>query len=198
MSDSALESYLSSWREADPQRTCTWLFLRRAERIRYGALAAMLHEWWKVVHDVREPAVAVAKLGWWREELQHAAEGEARHPLTQSLFVDPRVREVPLSYWTAVVDAAMLAVAVPPPADFTAQRSTVAPLANATAELESCVWFGRRPESSRAAEVTAVANLVVDTRALPAEVGHGRSPLPMSLLARHGLTIEQLAADTPS
>src|SRR6185437_11167331 len=35
-------------------------------------------------------------------------------------------------------------------------------------------------------------------RALAAEVGHGRSPLPMNLLARHGLTIEALGSDSPA
>lgn len=197
MSDGALESYLSSWREADPQRACAWLFLRRAERIRYGACAAMIHEWWKTIHEVREPQVAVAKLGWWREELQRAAEGEARHPLTQSLFADPRVREVPLSCWTAVVDAALLAITASPAADFVAQHSAAAPLAKAIAELETHVWFGTQAVNPRAAAVTAVANLVADVRALTAEVEHGRSPLPMNLLARHGLTIGGLVADGP-
>ena len=197
MSDNGLGNYLSSWREADPQRTCAWLFLRRAERTRYGALAATIQEWSKTLHDVREPQVAVVKLGWWREELARAAEGEARHPLTQSLFADARVREVPLSRWTAVVDAALLRIAAPPAADFAAQRSAATPLARAIAELETRVWFDTRTESSRAAAVVTLAHLVADARALAAETGHGRSPFPMNLLARHGLTIEALAAEGP-
>lgn len=197
MSDSGLESYLSSCREADPRRAYAWLFLRRAERIRYGACAAMIQEWWKTLHEVREPQVAAAKLGWWREELQRAADGEARHPLTQSLFADPCAREVPMSCWTAVVDAALLTIPASPSTDFTAQRSAAVPLAKVIAELEIHVWFGARVQSSRAAAVTAVANLVADVRALAAEVGHGRSPLPMNLLARHKLTIEGLAVNGP-
>ncbi|HET9817949.1 MAG TPA: squalene/phytoene synthase family protein, partial [Rhodanobacteraceae bacterium] len=165
------------------------------ESVRYGALAALVQEWWKTLHDVQEPQVAAVKLAWWREELQRAAEGEPRHPLTQSLFADGQVREVPLSCWTAVVEAALLAIDAPPPADFDAQRLAAAPLADAIAGLETRVWFGSGAERSRAAAVVALANLVAGARALAAEVGHGRTPLPMNLLARHGLAIEGLGVD---
>ncbi len=198
MSDGGLDDYLSAWREADPLRTYAWLFLGPAERVRYGACAALVHEWWKAVREVREPQVAMAKLGWWREELQHAAEGESRHPLTQSLFADARVRAVPLPCWTAVVDAALLLVGAPPSADFAAQRRAAAPLAAATAELEARVWFGPSAEVARAQAVSALGYLIADLRALLAEVGQGRSPLPMNLLARHGLTIEALASASPA
>lgn len=198
MSDGALDDSLSAWRDADPQRAYAWLFLRPAERVRYGGCAALVHEWRKILREVREPQVAVAKLGWWREELQCAADGEPRHPLTQALFTDPRVRELPLSRWTAVVDAALLLVAASPCADFDAQRRAIAPLSAAVAELETRLWFGASADVARAAAVTALANLVNDLRALPGEVERGRSPLPMNLLARHGLTIEQLAVDGPA
>lgn len=198
MSDGALDDYLSAWRQADPQRAYAWLFLRPAERIRYGACAALVHEWRKILREVREPQVAVAKLGWWREELQRTVDGEPRHPLTQALFADPQVREVPLSCWTAVVDAALLLVAESPCADFDAQRRAIAPLSAAVADLETRLWFAPSADPARAAAVIALANLVADLRALPGEVERGRSPLPMNLLARHGLTIGQLAVDGPA
>lgn len=197
MSDGALDDYLSAWREADPQRTYAWLFLDRSERIRYGACAALVHEWRKTLREVREPQVAMAKLGWWREELQRAAGGGARHPLTQSLFADAGLRAVPLSCWTAVVDAALLRVGAAPSADFASQRHAIAPLASAIAELETRLWFAPWAEVARAAAVTALASLVADLRVLPGEVERGRSPLPMNLLARHGIMIEGLARETP-
>lgn len=198
MSDGALGDYLSAWREADPQRPHAWLFLDPSERIRYGACAALVQEWWKTLREVREPQVAMAKLGWWREELQRAAEGAPRHPLTQSLFADAQVRAVPLSCWTAVVDAALLRVGAAPSADFAAQRCATAPLSAAIAELETRVWFGSSADAARAAAVTAIASLVADLRALPAEVERGRSPLPMNLLARHGLSVDGLARQSPA
>jgi phytoene synthase len=193
-----LDSYVSSWREADPQRAVAWLFLRPAERIRYGASAALLQEWRKTLREVREPQVAAAKLGWWREELQRAAEGGARHPLTQALFADARVREVPLSCWTAVLDAAFGEISAPPPADFPAQQRAAEPWSAAVAELESRLWFGPSADTVRATSVTRVTELVADLRGMGGATANGRSPLPMNLLARHGLAIEGLAGDSPA
>jgi phytoene synthase len=43
-----------------------------------------------------------------------------------------------------------------------------------------------------------LAGLVSTARALIAEAEHGRSPIPMNLLARHGLTTEALGNDGPA
>lgn len=198
MSESTYGDYLARWRAASPQRAVAWLFLHHDERGCFGALAALEHEWLRALREVREPQVALAKLGWWREEMQRAAQGQARHPLTQALFADVRANGVPLAYWTAPVDAAAVALTQAPPADFAAQCDAAAPLATALAELETRVWFGLQATSPRAARVTLFTRLAADVRALPAEIEHGRSPLPMNLLARHGLTIEGLAADSPA
>lgn len=198
MNESAFDDYLGQWRTATPRRSVAWLFLRQDERTRFGALAALEQEWLKAVREVREPQVAAAKLGWWREEMQRAAQGGARHPLTQSLFADACAGAVPPAYWTAPVDAAAAALVATPPADFTAQCAAVAPLATALAELETRVWFGAQAASARAVGVALFTRLAADARALAAEVERGRSPLPMNLLARHGLTIEGLATDSPA
>ncbi|MGH8184152.1 MAG: squalene/phytoene synthase family protein [Rhodanobacteraceae bacterium] len=198
MSESAFDDYLAQWRTAGPQRAVAWLFLRHDERVRFGALAALEHEWLRVVREVCEPQVAAAKLGWWREEMQRAVQGQPRHPLTQVLFADARANALPLAYWTAPVEAAAVTLSASPPADFTAQCVAAAPLATALATLETRVWFGAQAASPRAASVTLFSRLVADACALTVEVEHGRSPLPMNLLARHGLTIEGLATDSPA
>ncbi|HEX5961038.1 MAG TPA: squalene/phytoene synthase family protein [Rhodanobacteraceae bacterium] len=198
MSASAFEDYLAQWREASPQRALAWLFLRHDERICFGALAALQHEWHKALRGVGEPQVAAAKLGWWREEMQHAVQGEARHPLTRGLFADARANAVPLAFWTAPVEAAIAELEAPPSADFAAQCDRAAPLATAGAELETRVWFGVGADSPRAARVMLFADLTCRLRALADEVQRGRSPLPMNLLARHGLTIEGLCGDGPA
>lgn len=198
MSDDAFGSYLAAWREAEPQCASAWPFLRPDERIRFGALAALEREWLKSVRELGEPQVAAAKLAWWREELECAAQGQARQPLTQALFADARVREVPLPCWAAAVDAALSAIAASTPADFPAQCEAARPLAAALADLETRVWFGAEADSPRAAAVTLFNVLVADLRAFIVEVGNGRSPLPMNLLARHGLTMDALATDGPA
>jgi 15-cis-phytoene synthase len=196
VSADALEDYVRKWREASPHRAVAWLFLRPDERVRYGALAALEHEWLWGVRDVQEPQVAAAKLGWWREEMQRAAEGQARHPLTQALSADARMKDVPPRCWTAPLEAAMVAFSGAPPADFVSQCESVAPLAHALAELETRVWFGECIEARKAGRVVLFDHLVTNARALESEAGHGRSPVPMNLLARHGLTIDGLGHDS--
>jgi phytoene synthase len=195
MSESAFDDYLTQWRDASPQRAIAWRFLCPAERNRFGATAALVQEWRKAVREVRESQVAAVKLGWWREEMQRAGQGEARHPLTQALFVDLRVQSIPLPYWTAPVDAAIGMLALPLPANVAAQWDAAAPFADAVAALETRVWFGEGADPARMAQVVLLAGAVSVARALPTEVEHGRSPVPMNLLARHGLTIEALGRD---
>lgn len=197
MSESTFDEYLVAWRSASHARTVAWLFLHADERIRLGGLAALQQEWLRATREVSEPQVAAAKLGWWREEMQRAVQGEARHPLTQALFADARIRTVPLPCWTAGVDAALLAINAPPAADFAAQRANIEPLADAFAQLETRVAFGAAA-ADKAAAVWVAGLLAANLRALASEVGHGRSPVPMNLLARHGLTREALLEDSPA
>jgi len=198
VSASAFDDYLMQWRDASPQRALAWLFLRHHERHCFGALAALVHEWRKAVCEVRESQVAAVKLGWWREEMQRATQGQARHPLTQALFADVRARSVPLPLWTAPVEAAIGVLGLPSPANVAAQRDAAAPFANAVAALETRVWFGEGADTARMAQVVSLAGLVSTARALIAEAEHGRSPIPMNLLARHGLTTEALGNDSPA
>ncbi|MGH8146750.1 MAG: squalene/phytoene synthase family protein [Rhodanobacteraceae bacterium] len=198
MSEATFDNYLAQWRDAAPQRALAWRFLRPSERVRFGGLAALQNEWLKAVREVSESQVAATKLGWWREEMQRAAHGEARHPLTQGLFADARVRALPASCWTAAVDTALLSVDAPPAADFASQRAAVIPLARVFAELETRMGFGENVPCEKAAMVVGLGHLTSNLRALPAEVERGRSPLPMNLLARHGMTREALIHDTPA
>jgi phytoene synthase len=198
VSESAFDDYLAQWRGAGTERTVAWLFLRPDERTCFGALAALEHEWLKVVREAREPQVAAARLGWWREEMQRAPEGQPRHPLTQGLFGSPRAKAVPAAYWTAPVEAATVLLMAPPPADLAAQCKAATPLAEALARMETRVWFGSDPTPPRAARIVALAHLAANLRGLESMAERGRSPLPMNLLARHGLSIDALGADSPA
>lgn len=197
MSDGVLDSYLDEWREANPQRAAAWLFLTHDERARYGALAALQGEWLKAATMSSEPQVAAAKLGWWREEIARAGGGCANHPLLRGLFADARVRGVPVAAWTAPIDMLLLELAAPPPADFAAQLAAAQPAARALAELDCRIWFGQAGnESARMA--VALARLVSALRSVRDGIGSRPPPLPMQLLARHGLTIDGLATDGPA
>lgn len=197
MSETAFDDYLAQWRGGSPRRMVAWRFLRADERVRFGALAALEHEWLRVLYEVRETPAAAARLAWWREEMQRALQGQARHPLTQGLFRMPHADTVPAACWTAPIDAAMALLAVPSAADFSAQRAAVIPFAEALAGLDTRLWFGDAA-GQRAARTTMVAYLVANLRGLESMAGRGRTPLPMNLLARHALTIDALGSDSPA
>lgn len=198
MSEATFEGYLGAWRDALPQRRLAWLFLDPQERVSCGGLAALQQEWLRALGDIGETQVTAVKLAWWREEMERAARGEARHPLTQGLFADARVRALPVAVWTAALDAALARLSAPPPADFAVQQAAVMPLAEALATQETRVAFGSGADAGKAAQVCALGLLVANLRGLASEVAHARSPLPMNLLARHGLTRDGLLDDSPA
>jgi phytoene synthase len=90
----------------------------------------------------------------------------------------------------------MVLLLAPPAADFAAQCQAAAPLADALAQLETRAWFGKVVANTRAAKVALLAHLAADLRGLESMAGRGRSPLPMNLLARHGLTIDALGTES--
>jgi phytoene synthase len=196
VADSALESWLRDYRAAHPQLEPAWIFLRAdPRRDAYGAFETLKQEWLDAVYAIRAPNVAATKLQWWMEELSHAHEGQARHPLTQAVFADERARAIPLGRWNEVFHAALLQLEAPPVSDLSAQLAQAAPLHGAIARVETALWFGLDADAQRAEKSAAVQRAVAALRNLPMEVDYGRTPLPMSLLARHGLSQNTLMDD---
>lgn len=195
MTDTALEHWLREWRAAHPQLETAWVFMREHDRARYGAYAALESEWLKAAYAIREPQVAEAKLQWWREELLLAQQGRARHPLTRAVFADGCARSLPPWWWNAAIDAALARLDPPPAPNFAAQLAQAEPLHGSLARIETALWFGVDTDHAHAQRVAALEYLVDALRHLLHELAHGRSPLPMNLLARHGLTQAALGDD---
>lgn len=196
MTDSALDSWLAPWRSRHPQLETAWSFLRADECVRFGAFEALKQEWLDAAFAIREPQIAAAKLQWWREELQLAQRGEARHPLTRTLFADEELRRWPQDAWNSVIEAALSAIDARPAANFPAQLLQAQPLQAALARIETALWFRGDASAARAQRVADVQHWIDALRQLPREVERGHTPLPMTLLARHGLTQPALAEDT--
>jgi phytoene synthase len=196
MSDGALATWLHAWRGSHPQLEPAWAFLRAdARRDVYVALAALEQEWLDAVYAIREPHVAAVKLQWWREELELARTGVARHPLTRAVFADERIRALPAEVWSDAMDAAMFALDSASPADLAAQLAAARPLHGTLARIETALWFGSDARSGHAQAVASVQHGVALLRNFTNELEHGRSPLPMALLARHGLSLDGLSED---
>ncbi|HET7558153.1 MAG TPA: squalene/phytoene synthase family protein [Rhodanobacteraceae bacterium] len=197
MSGDAIGNWLHAWRGSHPQLESAWPFLRADPRREvYLAFAALEQEWLDVVHAIREPHVAAVKLQWWGEEMQLARTGAARHPLTQAIFADERARAIPARRWDDAMEAAMRALDPVPAADFPAQLAAARSLHGALARIETALWFGADARPERAQAVAAAQHCVELLRNLPDEIEHGRAPLPMALLARHGLGPAEMAGDS--
>ena len=86
--------------------------LRLTPPARRPALGLWL-QWWhdisRIPHEVRDPGVAEAKLGWWLQEIAELAQGRARHPLTRG-WVALGLGEadgVPMACWQQQVEGMM-------------------------------------------------------------------------------------------
>ena len=63
----------------------SFVILPKKQRLAITALYAYCREVDDVVDNITEPAIAQAKLDWWREELDRLYQGQPQHPVTQAL-----------------------------------------------------------------------------------------------------------------
>ncbi len=189
-----LQSFIDKWLAVQPQQRVALVFVDGQKYPGHIALAALEQELLGAAYGIREPQVAVAKLNWWAEELSAAATSGGRHPLTQVLFDDERAHAIPRDRWLAPVLAAMTQLEQGTAADFAAQLGAAAPLHGALAALETAWWYGAGASPDRAAHVATLNHLLYALLRLEQDVDRDRLPLPMSRLARHGLSRSQLRA----
>jgi phytoene synthase len=190
----AFASFEQAWLDAHPEYAIASIFLPPAERRRENAYAVLTHELGATAR-LREPQVAAAKLAWWRGELAGAAAGRCNHPIARELFDDDVARAVDPALWLALADAALAqqcntaAAALP---ELLGQRAAFHSI---VARIENAMSGGRNADIESNATLWTISQLL---RELP-QLGHGDDslPLPLDLLARHGLTRSALSAPTP-
>jgi phytoene synthase len=83
-----------------------WLFAPAAARAPLLGVFALLAEWRALVNPRTDPAVAGAKLLWWREEMARLARREPVHPIGRFLVALPRADAVDFAPLGAAVEAA--------------------------------------------------------------------------------------------
>lgn len=198
MSDGATQSFVDKWLAVQPQQRIALGFVDPAVRDERVALAAFEQELIASAYGIREPQVAAAKLQWWAEELSGAAASGGRHPLAKVLFASERAKQVPSRLWLAPILAAMAQLEQGTSSNFGAQVAAARNMHGALAALENAWWFGADAPSEGAARVATLAHLVFALSRLELDAERERLPLPMSRLARHGLSRAQLKDDSPA
>jgi len=173
--------------------------------IRFGATErrpelALLFAWRRemrhIARDTSDPGVARLKLDWWRGELEATRHGDSRHPLAQALGTPMEMYRLPLAPFLEQIDALEADLLLTPRHGHTQLLEYCEAAGGSFMELLARVWG--TPDDKRLAHARRLGSfvgLVEIVREMGAELGRQRCALPEDLLARHGLSREQLIAD---
>jgi len=195
MSAEGFAQFEQKWLDAWPENRIIATFLAPAQRPRTLVFGSLIHELSLAAFHVREPQVAATKLAWWREELDAAALGRPTHPITRELFADETARETDPALWPALADGALTQLDLPGAGTLAALIEQLDPFYSAVAQAESALLCDGVGSIEANSALWTFSHLLHDLPQLtPTE---GRLPLPLGLLARHGITRAQLAAATP-
>jgi phytoene synthase len=196
MAAAGFAEFEQKWLEAWPENRAIAVFLDAAERRRAHAFGALVHELALAAFHLREPQVAATKLGWWQQELAAAAFGKPRHPITQELFADSIARESDPALWPALADGAIAQLERPGAGTLAALIEQLDPFYSAAADAESALLLGGKGSPEANAALWTFSHLLHDLPSLADE--EGRLPLPLGLLARHGLSRTELTQASPA
>jgi hypothetical protein len=189
----ATEHFVEKWFQREPEMRIAAAFCARADgeldpalaRRRFEAWGALLHELREAVFELPDAGVAMAKRGWWAEELQAIANGRARHPLGEALASLEAAKTAP---WTGL-GLALMGGGDVRAADTAQAIGALQALAQATLAVENTLFQAQDDEGAAARALAAHWLLQRLPRGLAEEDG---ARVPMHLLARHGLTAAQL------
>jgi 15-cis-phytoene synthase len=191
----AFASFERKWLDAQPENGLVAAFLPAAQRQRTSAFGCLVHELTQTAFHVREPQVAATKLAWWRQELTDAAGGKARHPITLTLFADAPARESDPGLWPALADAALGQFDQPGASTLAIFLEQLEPYYAAVACAEAVLFCPGGANIESNAALWTITHLLRELTHLA--YTEERLPLPLSLLARHGVTRSGLAEATP-
>ncbi len=206
--DQAFASFERKWLAANPEQVMVAPFVAPAARLRVAAFGCLVHELSAAAYEIREPEVAAAKLAWWAQELEVAATGHARHPVSHALF-DETAMAADRSLWPALAVGALKQVEAGACASLDELIERREPFSLAIADAESTLFLGGTANIDANAALWTLSSLVralqhvaprqerLPQEGLSQEVlSQERLPLPLDLLARHGLTRSDLATES--
>ena len=167
-------SFYYSFRLLPPER-------RRA----ITALYAFCREVDDVVDEVHDPAVARAKLAWWRTEVGAVYDGAPQHPVAQALVPVVRSYRLPREHFDAVIDGMAMDLAQQRYADFADLERYCHRVAGVVG-LMSAEIFGHEEASTAgfARDLGIAFQLTNIIRDVGEDARRGRIYLPQEDLAR--------------
>lgn len=183
-------AFVEKWLTAEPWHRLLLVFEPSATRPVRTLLECIGFELRQAALTLSDPRLVQVKLDWWLQEWAQFAAGSPRHPLTVAL---------PMLADEALVERGqrwVLAAAALAHEDSDADASGLITrwqgFADAQATLSS-MWLPG--EDAGAATLHALALTAEQLPCTASELERGRLPLPLSILARHGLTRSRLRED---
>lgn len=181
----AFASFEQKWLAAHPEYAAASVFLPAERRRAANAFGCLVYELDDAAVRVHEVQVAAAKLVWWRGELISAAQGRANHPITRELFQAPPP-EATRHLWPELADASLARLSAPPAATLAELLGQHAQFHRSVVRADASLSARGAGAVDRDAVLWTISHLL---RELPRIERDGESlPLPLDLLARHGLT----------
>lgn len=167
----------------------SFLFLPPKKRLAITALYAFCREVDDVVDESSDDAVARAKLGWWRQELQAMLAGQPTHPVTLALL--PHMAEYGLegAHLQAIIDGMEMDLNQTRYLDFTALQKYCWHAAGVVGVLSASIFGISQPQTRDFAEKLGLAfQLTNIIRDVGEDARKGRIYLPVNELQQFGVT----------
>jgi phytoene synthase len=183
--------FRDKWFESEPDARVAQLFFPALRELRIQTLLTLEHEFAATAFAASDADVALAKLGWWAEELHGLSAAAPRHPLS-GLLDAGAASELARAAAAAGRIAALESVAQ--------STELIGLTAAMTAPFTQVLarQCGEPEPGPAQIEALAAVRVVRELARWRRFVAPGRARVPLDLLARHRLTRGELAADSPS
>ncbi len=177
-------SFYYSFRLLDPER-------RRA----ITALYAFCREVDDVVDECRDCDVAMAKLGWWRGQVEAIGSGKAEHPVARALSSVVQRFGLPLEHLHEIIDGMQMDLTQTRYEDFKSLNLYCYRVAGVVGLLSAEVFgYSDRRTLKYASGLGLALQLTNIIRDVGEDARRGRIYLPQDELAQHGVSAEEILA----
>jgi phytoene synthase len=170
-----------------------FMFLPPPRRAAITAFYAFCREVDDVVDEMRDPAVAAAKLSWWRQEVASAYAGRPSHPVMQALLPLAADYGIEASHLEAVIDGCQVDLEQTRFLDYAALQRYCHLVAGVVGEVAANI-FGRTEPATvqyahRLGQAMQLTNIIRD---VGDDARRGRIYLPLAELQRFDVKAHEL------
>ena len=175
-----------------------FMFLPPARRAAITSFYAFCREVDDVVDEVGEPAVAAAKLAWWRGEVRASYAGAPSHPVMQALMPLAAAYGIEAAHLEAVIDGCRIDLEQTRFADYAALQRYCHLVAGVVGEVAANIFGRTEPATIAYAHRLGLAMQLTNIiRDVGDDARRGRIYLPLAELQRFGVQAPELLAREP-